>query len=1024
MLVPAMTVQKLRQRFGNVQDAKGVLAILGDWSTEQKQTELYPDLVSLLHGYLCDTPPPELASLTVALRFVAHELRHEPELAARLYAAIGTAPVRHGHPALFELIVAARDRRAVPLLRGGAVHRFWVDAVIALHAEELLDEVRAALAARPSRELAVACGYIGGERVRGDLTTAGGTDSVHPVGLAFLANADDKAYFAGLGRTPNQTTARRIHTALTARGPKQRIDALGELADGLASTTEPPGAERLLACTLALGDKRADVVERAAAILAAHAQAQRAKLRLLFVPAFLERATRAIETGVTETARGYLDVVLARIPHARGLGTAAVIAARPTRKAAAKAKGAEMLEAMRDAVPAIVVDQRDPDIEAQIAADPDNRAGYLVYADWLQTKGDPRGTWITLHTVKGLAGREALDAFLREHRDALLGPVAPFLVDDGPLALDWYMGFVRQARLAPHATVDVLRAILDAPCGAFVQELVFASEATEPIVIELLRQRRPATLSRLVFGTRDDPPAELVAAMPRLRRDRRQRWADVLARIAEQRTVRVEIDAGDLPPLEPALGVTIDIDMTTILAGLKYELHLERAIGIVGAIPHLFTPASVDRFACALVEVWVGRGEAERLRWAFAAAGPLGGRDTARYLGAQLATLGSQGRVAEALAHLVRIGTPIAIEELARAALDLTVDHRLRIAAWTALAQLAETRGTEVDALIAAAAPSREPRSLAIQGTWLTSLMVDGRTLPLAAFRISVLGDPLRLAAARTLLWAEHAGDDLVGLFRVSEHGEPIRRDGSPYTPAHRIGLVHPAALSDSELASARRAFAGVEQAILQLERPVFGLAIDEARTGELTRFVKRRVGFEPISTTLRGRGWYVAASDTDDNDDDRWVGTRAFARTFARDGVSVSATLNATRGSIASVRATRAAACTFDELHVVTISELLWDLESAHGRRDDRPRPDAPPASRAAPPRAPSQPAPIVERAKSGRAKCVVCTEAIAKDAWRIGIERHVETPTFRGRATVWLHPNCRKDVPELAGVELADLP
>jgi hypothetical protein len=63
---------------------------------------------------------------------------------------------------------------------------------------------------------------------------------------------------------------------------------------------------------------------------------------------------------------------------------------------------------------------------------------------------------------------------------------------------------------------------------------------------------------------------------------------------------------------------------------------------------------------------------------------------------------------------------------------------------------------------------------------------------------------------------------------------------------------------------------------------------------------------------------------------------------------------------------------------------------------------------------------APVVERAKSGRSRCVVCTTPIAKDSLRIGIERVVETPTFRGRATVWLHPACRDGAPELEGVDL----
>ncbi|HEU4727613.1 MAG TPA: TIGR02996 domain-containing protein [Kofleriaceae bacterium] len=39
---------------------------------------------------------------------------------------------------------------------------------------------------------------------------------------------------------------------------------------------------------------------------------------------------------------------------------------------------------------------RHPELEAQIVRDPDEPAGYLVYADWLMVCDDPRGELITL----------------------------------------------------------------------------------------------------------------------------------------------------------------------------------------------------------------------------------------------------------------------------------------------------------------------------------------------------------------------------------------------------------------------------------------------------------------------------------------------------------------------------------------------------------------------------------------------------------------------------------------------------
>jgi uncharacterized protein (TIGR02996 family) len=1037
-----MLIARLRERFHELSEVKGVLAVLGDQPAEQKRDAVYPAVIELLALALCDVPAAEPRSVVATLHFVHRELLHEPELAARLFAAIGERTVRYQQPEFFLFIAATRDRRGIPLLRGGSTVSGWVDAVVALSAGELLDEVVDALDDEPTRDLAAAVAILGGEGRRADLERAprGDRDDVRPIGLALLASPGDKARFADRAGTPNQTTARRIYTALAARGPKQRLTALDELTAGITDATIPFGAERLLAFTLALGDKRADVAERAAAALAAYVKTKRPGIRILFHSLFLARAGEVVARGVTDAARTYLEVVRAAIPRAAPLGAAKIVAPPPTRTAAAKARGEEMVEALGTFADASA-ERRDPALEAVIAAAPDDRAAYLVYADWLQGAGDVRGTWIALQIKSGLAAREASAKLLAEHRAALLGPLAPHAERGGPVELDWFMGFVRRATFRSSAATDALTALLDATCGALVQELVFGDAAGERAVIELLLARRPQTLRRLAFGTAEIAPPELVAAIPRLARDPRARWADALARVAEQRVLEVELDADYLPELEP-VGPGIEADAKTALAGLRYELELEKQLGMAAALRAAFTRESVDHFARALGEAWFARGRPDRLRWAFEAMGPLGGDETARWLGSQLARLGSREREAAALGYLAQIGGDVAIEQLTGAAFDLAAHPRTRDAAREVLAGIAERRGLYLDALIARAAPSVGDRAAAIQRAWLESLMVEGRGLPADELAAAVLAHPRRMAAARTLLWAEREGDTVVCLLRLDERGRLVRRGGVPYEPAHPIGLVHPAELVDDELDTVQQVFASVVQAIPQVERPSFGVSASEARATELVRFAKRRVGFDPIATTLRGRGWYVAASDIEDDDgEDRWVGTRAFARHFLRDGVRAVATLGDTRGAIARVTAwSGAGECRFDELHVVTLSELLWDLETAHGRpagarsRDAAPRvpvpaasapaaaPAAPaaaaPAAAAAAPAAPA--APTVERAKSGRSRCVVCKELIAKDSQRIGIDRFVETPTFRGRATVWLHPACRDGAPELEGVDL----
>ena len=1070
-----MIVARLRERFHELHEVKGALAVLGDRTLVAKRAEVYPVVIALLVEALCEAAPPkEPRSVVALLHFVHRELAHEPDLAAQLYAAICEATVRHLQPELFRFITAARDPRGVPLLRGGSTTDGWVDAVVALRATELLDEVIDALDDEPTRELAAAVAIVGGEARRADLERRpdGAGASAHAaraVGLALLGSPDDKAFFAELGIVPDLTTARRIHTALAARGPKQRMDALDELSAGVADAAAPFGAERLLAFTLAIGDRRPDVAERAAATLAAYAKTRRAAPRLLHHALFLERAGQAVAAGVTEAARAYLEITRATIPRAAPFGAAQIVAPPPSRTAAARARGKEMVESLQATLAPTAdgpsAERRDPALEAVIAANPDDREAYLVYADWLQRVGDARGAWITLQAQGSLAAREASTAFLAEHRAALLGPLAPYVApadggDDAPLELEWFMGFVRRAtfraapagagrkavRAATDTALRALTALLDATCGAFVQELVFGDATAERAVLELLLARRPQTLTRLAFGTVDAAPPELVQAIPRLARDPRARWTDALARLAEERAIKLELEPGDLPRLEPA-APGIEGDPATVLAGIKHESGLGKPLGLVAAIREAFTRESADRLALALAEAWARRGHIDRLRWAFAAAGPLGGDATARWLGHQLARLGSSERESDALVYLVQIGTDAAIEQLASAAFAPATHPRIRAAARVSLEAIAQRRQLGLDALLARAAPSDDDAGRTIQRAWLESLMIEARALPAADLQAAVRAYPLRLAAAATLLWAERDGDAIAVLLRMDASGNLVRRGDAPYAPARPVGLAHPAELADDELAAAQRAVGSVEQAILQLDRPVFALSAAEASVTELARFARRRVGFDPIAATLRARGWHVSASDIEDDDgEDRWVGTRAFARDFARDDVQIYATLGDTRGAIARVTAygTSGPQRRFDELHVVTISELLWDLETAHGRPADarpprtspapsearprsappaRPAPASPPI--AAPPPAPApadatESAPIVERAKSGRSRCVVCGAAIAKDALRIGISRMIETPTFRGHATVWLHPACRDGAPELEGIDL----
>jgi uncharacterized protein (TIGR02996 family) len=107
---------------------------------------------------------------------------------------------------------------------------------------------------------------------------------------------------------------------------------------------------------------------------------------------------------------------------------------------------------------------------AAIVAAPDDADNYLVYGDWLQSRGDPRGELIALHHA-GEVDRANRLAF------SLLPPLIAGALDRG-LRLDWRLGFVERARLgrldsASDAEArNVLDALLADPAGRVLRELV------------------------------------------------------------------------------------------------------------------------------------------------------------------------------------------------------------------------------------------------------------------------------------------------------------------------------------------------------------------------------------------------------------------------------------------------------------------------------------------------------------------------------------------------------------------------
>src|SRR5262249_7183591 len=122
---------------------------------------------------------------------------------------------------------------------------------------------------------------------------------------------------------------------------------------------------------------------------------------------------------------------------------------------------------------------------------------YLVYADWLQSRGDPRGELIMMqHAMRaagnttGFAKYKAHEEQLRaKHERAWLGEVVVEAASHRQCYFTWAMGFVDSATLhngrGPYyaspvdgdpSLAQLLAALLASPCGWLVRNLTLHGE--------------------------------------------------------------------------------------------------------------------------------------------------------------------------------------------------------------------------------------------------------------------------------------------------------------------------------------------------------------------------------------------------------------------------------------------------------------------------------------------------------------------------------------------------------------------
>jgi uncharacterized protein (TIGR02996 family) len=146
------------------------------------------------------------------------------------------------------------------------------------------------------------------------------------------------------------------------------------------------------------------------------------------------------------------------------------------------------------------MDERERALVEAIENHGDDHA-YLVYADLLAERGDPRAELIVLQADP----KRAVEAgrYLERECDAILGPLAKFAVAR-ELHLSWHLGFVREARImptGPRRARAVVTALFATPNSRFLRRLdVYDAELDQPALEALVAELgRPRTLETITL---------------------------------------------------------------------------------------------------------------------------------------------------------------------------------------------------------------------------------------------------------------------------------------------------------------------------------------------------------------------------------------------------------------------------------------------------------------------------------------------------------------------------------------------
>ncbi len=601
-----------------------------------------------------------------------------------------------------------------------------------------------------------------------------------------------------------------------------------------------------------------------------------------------------------------------------------------------------------------------PELETAIERDPDDEDAYLVYGDWLQGQGDPRGELIVLQAAarrdpddKKLAQRAS--RHLKQHANVLIGKLGA----TKGVTLGWHYGFVRDARfsIGDGQDLTLLRALLAHPAGRFVQTITIARPrgfTPADVVGLLLDERKPATLADLRIGWRWDHATEapeLAKVFPRLAASLGVEWQRIERVLAKQRKTDLGYQPLKLPPLVAKPHASSEagdddhdddggkpiVDPELLLRGIKLQLDRMPALGILAAMKRSFTPESLDAFAVALGEQF-RKKEVTKLKWGFEATGFLGGDRTVEWLARQIEGW-SHARATQCVDHMTRIGSGLAIWEIYGITEDPSLMRARRNDSARTLERMASNRKVGLRELLDRSLPPLGVAGVRVrtaQERRLHDMMIDGRRMDDRTFVRYFATHPRMAPLAQRVLWATYDRGTLEATFRIDDAGCPRDIEGGELDLADAaVGVAHPAEVPDEDRRRVLRAWgqvfrdAGAVPLLEQLERPVYEKhELDHGSA--LSRFKLRTVGFSRLRDAFETElDWEPILDD----DDDHGAFTVGWSRMFPRDSTLVSAALDG--GAITVVRLQRGSkGVAIEKLHPATVSEILYALERATGER------------------------------------------------------------------------------------------